>query len=353
MNDTMRAAIFEGDGRLELGRRPRPGIERPDDIILRVEAVGICGSDLHILDVPPTHPAKPGVIFGHEFCGEVVEIGPDVRGLSVGDKVAVDQNPPCGRCDACRTGSPNFCEVVFDNPECDVPGWPHTPGQWWDGGMAEYVRVPSYFAYLVSDGATMEHIVVAEPLGCVLNGVHKAGVNPGETAVVVGGGPIGLLAIMVLRLLGAGDIIVIEPAEERRNVAIELGATTALDPIGIDVVSAVREATGGRGPTLIYEAVGSQLDDAVAMAADEARIVIVGINSAVRTGFAPTDIVTKELSFYGAFLMRNTMREALDLIESGAIPIAKIVSHVLPLEEVHEGIRLARAGEALKVVFTP
>lgn len=353
MNANMRAAVFKGEGVLALERRPRPAIERPDDIVLRVRAVGICGSDLHILDVPPTHPAKPGVIFGHEFCGEVVEVGPDVRDVRVGDRVAIDQNPPCGRCDACRTGSPNFCEVVFDNPECEEPGWPHTPGQWWDGGMAEYVRVPSYFAYRVSPDTPMEHIVVAEPLGCVLNGVHKAGVHPGEAAVVMGGGPIGLLTVMVLRLLGAGTIVVIEPSAERRGVALDLGASAAFDPREVDITSAVRDATGGRGPTLIYEAVGSQLDAAVDMAADEARIVVVGINSAARASFAPTAIVNKELSLHGAFLMRNTMREALDLIESGAIPVGKIVSHVLPLEDVHEGVRLARAGEALKVVFTP
>lgn len=353
MTETMLAAVFKGQGVLELEQRSKPQLERPDDIVLRVRAVGICGSDLHILDVPATHPAKPGVIFGHEFCGEVVEIGPEVRDLAVGDLVAVDQNPPCGRCNSCRTGSPNFCQVVFDNPECDVPGWPHTPGQWWDGGMAAFVRVPSYYAYRVSPTARMEHIVVAEPLGCVLNGVHKAGVNAGETAVVIGGGPIGLLAVMVLKHLGAGEIIVVEPAEERRDMALRLGATASIDPIGIDVVAAVKGAAGNRGPTLIYEAVGSQLDAAVAMAADEARIVIVGINSAVTAGFPPTEIVTKELSIHGAFLMRNTMREALDLIESGAIPVHEIVSHVLPLEQVLEGIRMARSGEALKVVFTP
>ena len=353
MAETMLAAVFKGEGVLELEQRPVPVIERADDIVLRVKAVGICGSDLHILDVPPTHPAKPGVIFGHEFCGEVVAVGSEVRDVAVGDLVAVDQNPPCGRCDACRTGSPNFCEVVFDNPECDVPGWPHTPGQWWDGGMASYVRVPSYFAYRVSSEARMEHIVVAEPLGCVLNGVHKAGVKPGEAAVIIGGGPIGLLTVMVLKHLGAGEIIMVEPSAERREVALRLGATVGIDPLGTDVIAAVTEATSGQGPTLIYEAVGSQLDAAVAMAANEARIVIVGINSAVTAGFSPTDIVTKELSIHGAFLMRNTMREALDLIESGAIPVGEIVSHVLSLEEVHKGIRLARSGEALKVVFTP
>ena len=353
MTDTMLAAVFNGEGRLDLEQRPVPSIQRPDDIVIRVRAVGICGSDLHILDVPATHPAKPGVIFGHEFCGEIVEAGPEVRDISVGDHVAVDQNPPCGRCEACRTGSPNFCEVVFHNPECDLPGWPHTPGQWWDGGMASHVRVPSYFAYRVEPSTPMEHVVVAEPLGCVLNGIRKAGVKAGETAVVIGGGPIGLLAVMVLKHLGAGKVVIVEPSEARRNVALGLGADVGIDPRAGDVVTDVRTATNGRGPTLIYEAVGSQLDAAVAMSANEARIVVVGINSAVRADFSPVDIVTKELSIHGAFLMRNTMREALDLIESGAIPVGEIVSHVLPLEDVHRGMRLARSGEALKVVFTP
>jgi threonine dehydrogenase-like Zn-dependent dehydrogenase len=353
MTETMRSVIFKGQGTLEIEDRAVPQVESPDDIILRVKAVGICGSDLHILDIPPTHPAKPGVIFGHEFCGEVVETGTDVKDLAIGDLVAIDQNPPCGRCASCRTGSPNFCEVVFDNPEADESGWSNTPGQWWDGGMAEYVRVPSYFAYPVGDTVPMEQIVVAEPLGCVLNGVHKAGVEADETVVIMGGGPVGLLATMAVKNLGAGKVIVVEPAGDRRRLAEEVGADVTIDPSAGDVAGLIRRAAGSDGPTLIYEAVGSQLDVAVEVAANEARIVVVGINSSVRASFPVVEIVKKELRIFGAFLMRYTMQEALDLIQSNSIAVSKIVTHVLPLKDVHEGIRLARSGEAVKVVFTP
>lgn len=353
MSETMLAAVFKGNGVLELEQRPVPTPIQPDDIVLRVGAVGICGSDLHILDVPPTHPAKPGVIFGHEFCGEVVAIGEAVRSLTVGDTVAVDQNPPCGRCDTCRTGDPNFCESLYDNPECPIPGWPRTPGQWWDGGMAEYVRVPAHYAYRVDPNIPAEQIVLAEPLGCVLNGLRKSGVHAGETAVVIGGGPIGLLAVAALKNQGAGQVIVIEPAANRAQVSKEVGADLVINPRETDAAQAVREATNGHGPTLILEAVGSQLDLSVQMAANQARIVVLGLNSAVTTGFPAVDVTTKELQILGAFLMRYTMQEALDLIQSQVLPLEPIISHVLPLHDVLEGIDLARSGRGLKVIFKP
>lgn len=353
MTKSMKAVVFKGEGVLELEERPIPQLINDDDVLLRVKAVGICGSDLHILDVPPTHPAKPGVIFGHEFCGEVVEVGSNVKNLSVGDLVAVDQNPPCGRCGPCRTGSPNFCEVVFDNPESEESGWSNTPGQWWDGGMAEYVRVPSYFAYPVGSSTPMEHIVVAEPLGCVLNGVHKAGVKADETVLIIGGGPLGLLTTMVVKHLGAGTVIVIEPSQARRQLAEDIGADITIDPAAGDVVARVRQEAGSQGPSLIYEAVGTELDLAVEVAGNEARIVVVGINSSVNAAFPAVEIVKKELMIVGAFLMRYTMQEALDLIQSGSVPVSEIVTHTLPLEEFDRGIGLARSGEAVKVVFTP
>jgi threonine dehydrogenase-like Zn-dependent dehydrogenase len=353
MTETMLAAVFKGNGLLELEQRPIPSPIQPDDIVLRVRAVGICGSDLHILDVPPTHPAKPGVIFGHEFCGEVVAVGSAVRALAVGDMVAVDQNPPCGRCNTCRTGDPNFCETLYDNPECPVPGWPHTPGQWWDGGMAEFVRVPAHYAYRVDPSIPAEQVVLAEPLGCVLNGLRKSGVRPGENAVVIGGGPIGLLAVAALKNQGAGQVIVIEPAANRSEVAKAVGADLVINPRETNPVAAVREATQGRGATLILEAVGSQLDASVDMAANQARIVVLGLNSAVNTSFPAVDVTTKELQILGAILMRYTMQEALDLIQSQVLPLEPIVSHVLPLHDVLNGIALARSGQGLKVVFDP
>lgn len=353
MTDTMLAAVFNGSAGLTLEQRPIPQVVASDDVIIRVGAVGICGSDLHALHDPPTHPGRPGVIFGHEFCGEVVAVGSEVRDLTVGDSVAVDQNPPCGRCEPCRNGRPNFCEPLFDNPHVDIP-WPNTPGFFWDGGMAEYVKVPSYFVYRVSPDLPKELVVLAEPLGCALNAVNKTGVIGGETAAVIGGGPIGLLSVAVLRYFGAGKIVVIEPSATRGEVALEVGADAVIDPTaGEDLQAAVRNATGGADPSVIIEAVGTQLDTAVAIAADEARIAVLGINSAYRAGFSAMELTVKELRIHGVFLMQYTMRQALDLIATKALPLASIVSHVLPLSEVHTGIELAQRGEGLKIVFTP
>jgi len=352
MSDTMLAAIFQGPGDLELERRPVPQIIAADDVIIRVGAVGICGSDLHALHNPPEHPGHPGVIFGHEFCGEIVAVGPAVKNVAVGDSVAVDQNPPCGRCGPCKDGRPNFCEPLFDNPYLDY-AWPNTPGFFWDGGMAEYVKVPAYFTYKVDPDVPKHLIVLAEPLGCALNAVNKVEPMLGEHAVVIGAGPIGLLCIMALRHAGVGTITVIEPSETRAAVALEVGADAVVNPITQDAAAAVRERTDGKGAAIIIEAVGSQLDAAIELAADEARIAVIGINSAYHASFSPITLTTKELRIVGVFLMRYTMQQALDLIQSNALPLERIVSHVLPLDQVQEGIDLARRGEGLKIVFTP
>ncbi|MET7992856.1 alcohol dehydrogenase catalytic domain-containing protein [Amycolatopsis sp. NPDC005232] len=350
--DTMRAVIFRGEGVLALEQHAVPVITAPDDVIIKVGAVGICGSDLHALHTPPTHPGLPGVIFGHEFCGEIVAAGPQARGLSVGDRVAVDQNPPCGRCGPCRDGNGNFCEPLFDNPHLDIP-WPNTPGFFWDGGMATYVKVPSYFAYRVTADLPYEHVVLAEPLGCVLNGINKAGVMVGDRAVVLGGGPMGLLAVIALKHFGVEQVILVEPAVKRAAVAKQAGADVVLDPTSVDVREEVLAATGGRGATLVFEAVGSQLDTAVDVAADQARIVVMGINNSYRANLSAMTVTIKELRILGAFLMRYTMRESLDLIQSGELPLERVVSHVLPLSDIHKGLSLAQAGEGLKIVFKP
>ncbi|WP_326836410.1 alcohol dehydrogenase catalytic domain-containing protein [Amycolatopsis rhabdoformis] len=349
---TMPAVIFRGEGVLSLEERPVPAITAPDDIVIKVGAVGICGSDLHALHTPPTHPGLPGVIFGHEFCGEIVATGPEARGLAVGDRVAVDQNPPCGRCGPCRDGNGNFCEPLFDNPHLDIP-WPNTPGFFWDGGMAEYVKVPSYFAYRVGADVPWEHLVLAEPLGCVLNGIGKAGVAVGDRAVVLGGGPMGLLTVIALKHFGVEQVILVEPAVKRAEVARQAGADLVINPAAAGVREEVLAATGGRGATVVVEAVGNQLDTAVGVAADRARIVVLGINNSYRANLSAMTVTIKELRILGSFLMRYTMRESLDLIQSGELPLERVVSHVLPLSEVHHGISLARAGEGLKIVFKP
>jgi threonine dehydrogenase-like Zn-dependent dehydrogenase len=352
MTETMPAVIFKGEGKLALEQRPVPTITDPSDVIIKVGAVGICGSDLHALHTPPTHPGVPGVIFGHEFCGDIVEVGAAVAGYAPGDRVAVDQNPPCGRCGPCRDGDGNFCADLYDNPHMDIP-WPKTPGFFWDGGMASYVKVPAHFVYHASADVPYEHIVLAEPLGCVLNGIHKVGIAVGDRAVVIGGGPIGLLGVIALKHFGVEQVIVVEPTAARAEVALKVGADLVIDPRAQDVKEAVLAATGGKGASLIFEAVGSQLDTAVDIAAAQARIVVIGINSSYRSNLSAMTLTVKELKIVGAFLMRYTMREALDLVQSQKLPLEHVVSHVLPLADIDRGIELAHGGEGLKIVFKP
>jgi threonine dehydrogenase-like Zn-dependent dehydrogenase len=348
----MRAAVFKGEGVLELEERPVPSVVDPGDVVLEVGGVGVCGSDLHILDVPPRHAAKPGVIMGHEFAGTVVEVGREVTNVRVGQRVAVDPNPPCGRCENCRRGLPNFCVPLFNNPATD-PGWPYTPGQWWDGAMARYVRVPAYFTYPISDAVPFWQAAVAEPLGCVLNGIEKAKPVVGERAVVFGAGPIGLFFVALLRLAGVSQIVVSEPAEVRRQVAETCGATLATDATGEAFVEAVRSLTSGRGADIVIDAVGHLFPQAIEVAAPAARVILLGVDSSASVTITPLALTSRELRVYGVFLMKNTMSRAVQLLEDGVLPMDRIVTHRLPLSQVHDGIALARAGEAVKVVCHP
>ncbi|OGR24221.1 MAG: hypothetical protein A2139_11060 [Desulfobacca sp. RBG_16_60_12] len=255
MSNTMLAAVFKGEGRLELEQRPVPNIQRDDDVILQVGGVGICGSDLHIIYRPQGHPAKPGVIMGHEFAGRVVAVGKGVEGLNPGDHVAVDPNPGCGKCKMCRRGLPNACIPHFTNPEAPGPGWGLTPGQWWDGGIAEFVRMPAHHLYPIAKHVPMWQVAMFEPIGVAVNGIGKIGFRVGESAVVLGAGPIGLLFVALFKSGGASKIVVSEPTLRRREAALTCGADVVVDPSKEDIEQRVLAETNGEGADVAVEVV--------------------------------------------------------------------------------------------------
>lgn len=347
----MKAQIFKGDGILEMEERPVPKIEKPDDVILRVGGVGICGSDVSILAVPPRHPAKPGVIFGHEFAGIVEEVGSAVTNVKPGDHVCVDQNPGCGVCDMCRKGYFNACRVLFDNPGAPK-GWPRTPGQWWDGAMAPYVKVPSYYLYPVSEDIPMWQAAAFEPLGVVMNGFNKVQPMVGETACVIGGGPIGLFATTLLKMGGASKVIAAETSPERRRMLEDLGADVVVNPLEEDLNQIVLEETDGLGTDIAVEAVGSQLPTAAQVIGFRGRILQIGIPSKVT--WEPVDFASKEGRIHTVWLMgQKAPSDALRLLESGRLPMDKIVTHRFPLEKAREAIDMAAHGKAGKVIVEP
>jgi threonine dehydrogenase-like Zn-dependent dehydrogenase len=344
----MLSAIFEGQGRLTLSDRPRPAITGPTEALIKVEGVGICGTDLHILQVPPVHPAKTGIILGHEFTGRIVELGDDIADFEIGEAVLIDPHPGCGSCIECRRGFPDHCATLI--AASGEPGHPATIGIFSHGAMASHVVVPKQALYKVS-GTVSPHIrALAEPLSCVVNAADKIKVQPGDFVVILGAGPIGLLFTALLRAGGASKIIVSEPSHYRRTAALRCGADAAVEPK--DLAREVAEKMG-EGPDVVIEAVGPLLPLAVELARTGGRILQFGHDESVQPAVPVGDLLKKELIVYGAFIGKNSFEKTARIMESGRLPLEEIISHKLPLRKVHEGIELLRAGKGLKIVLFP
>ena len=337
--DSMIAAVFEGDGRLSITERPAPSRERPDDVLIEVEACGICGTDVHILEVPPGHPATPGVIMGHEFVGIVREAGPEAIGVESGQRVAVAANLSCGSCSSCKRGSPNHCEHFT------------TMGIFRDGGLAAFAVAPASACHKVSRDLPREIAALTEPLSCVVNGVEQARLLPGESVAVIGAGPIGLLFLALFRAAGASSVIVVEPMALRRDAAKRMSADVCIDSSSVDGVTAVREATSGEGADVVVDAVGSQLGAALAAVRVGGRVLLFGMNANSRSEVRQYDITRNELRVFGTYVGTDVFPKAARILESGVVDLSPMISHRVPVEDLPRALDAMRTGEAVKVVI--
>jgi threonine dehydrogenase-like Zn-dependent dehydrogenase len=326
---TMPAAVFAGPGRLEILERPLPRLDGPSDVVLDVEACGICGSDLQILSDPPRHPARAGVVLGHEFVGVVADAGPEA-GLRRGDRVVVAPNVSCGGCGPCRRGRRNHCERFT------------TLGIFVDGGLAPQVRVPAAQCHPVAADLPAHVAALAEPLSTVVHGARQAAVFPGETAAVIGAGPIGLMFVALLRLAGA-RVVAVEPARERAALAERLGASAVVAPgEPLDEPADV-----------VVDAVGSQLPAALDLVAGGGRILLFGVNTEARAEIAQERITRGELTLIGSFVGQDVFPDAIRLLEQGRLDLEPLVTHRIGLEELPAAVAELRAGRAVKVEVEP
>jgi threonine dehydrogenase-like Zn-dependent dehydrogenase len=333
------AAVFEGEGRLAIREMPEPRVTHEDDVLLRVHAVGICGSDLHILQVPPGHPATPGTILGHEYTAEVEEVGPAVTSLQPGDRVVIDPNLTCGLCAYCRMGSPNVCTNMT------------TLGVFIHGGMARFNVAPARALHKISPGVPPEEATLAEPLSCVINGVRKLNPQVGESALVLGAGPIGLLFIALLKTAGVRPVLVAEVAPYRAEFARSLGADGVIDPRAVDLAADVQRRTG-IGVDMVVDAVGSLAVPALLAARRAGRVLLFGINSEAEAVMRQYEVTRYEKRILGSFVAFHTFPAAIRILEHRLIPAARFVTHRVGLREVHDGLDLLRRGAAVKVVIT-
>lgn len=339
----MKALVYEAPYVLNLREREVPEPEA-EEVLLKVGAVGICGSEVEGFMGRMPKRRIPPLVMGHEFAGEVVQLGPGVAEQFLGQRVLVNPLMPCQQCELCRAGRSNIC------PNRRLIGM-HRPG-----AMAEFVTVPQRCLLPLPDPVTYPAAVVTEPLANAVHLLKHWSRQVHEAVVVIGTGAIGLSILMVLRLAGAGRIINLETNPGRLRMAQELGADLALNPRDTDVLEAVQTATQGRGADLVVDAVGSRLtrNQALHLARPGGQVIYIGLNDN-QCELESYEIVLRELRVQGTYgYDAADFQRALDLVAAGRINTERWV-HTLPLEAGPQAFADLASGqdERIKVILEP
>jgi L-iditol 2-dehydrogenase len=345
----MQAAVFTGLNEMSVQRVPKP-VCGDGEILMRVRACAVCGSDIRIFRSGNSRVTPPQTL-GHEFSGEIVETGKGVTKLSAGDRVALGADVPCGECYFCKAGIGNNCQINY------------AMGYQFPGGFAEYVllnkTVVSYGPVSrLPDNVSFEEGALAEPLACVLNALSLAPVHLSDVVVLIGAGPIGLMLCEVARLQGAGKIILINRSKPRLETAEKLGiADVYICGAEEDAVARVLRETANLGADVIFTANPSPeaQSDAIKMAKNRARVNFFGgLPKGTLVTLDTNAIHYKELLITGAHgSMPHQHEQAVSLIASGRIDIKKFITHEFPLPRILDAFKAAEGHSGLRVVVKP
>jgi len=325
---------------------PEPG---PEEVLLRVRACGICGSDIHGWD-GSTGRRRPALIMGHEAAGEIAALGSRVEGWRVGERVTFDSTISCGVCAYCREGRLNLCENRRVLGVAPVEYRQH-------GAFAEYVALPTHILYRLPPALSFEQAAMVEPVSIAIHAVQRVKIVPSATAVVIGSGMIGLFVVQALRWAGVQRIIAVDLEPKRLALARELGATDTRQSDQCDVPAEVARLTGGLGADLAFEVVGvgPTLHLALASLRRGGSAVLVG-NLAQKVDFPLQAVVTRELTIYGTCSSAGEYPLCLDLISRGVIRVEPMITAVAPLSEGAAWFsRLSAKGgsQYMKVILQP
>jgi 2-desacetyl-2-hydroxyethyl bacteriochlorophyllide A dehydrogenase len=337
----MRAAVFAGIGTVDIVDRPEPEPVRPDDVVIEIAANGICGSDLRGLADPPEMTYIEDVVIGHEFTGRVTGVGNEVTTVREGSPVVIAPSINCQRCWFCRAGHLNLCD-----------DFTHI-GVMRDGGAAGASVVPERMVFELPEHLDLELATLTEPLACVLNGTQQAAVKPGDSALVLGGGPVGALYAMLFKAAGANPVIVSEPSAHRRELALTLGADLVIDPTSADLDGLVAESTEDRGAEVAVDAVGHLLADAVRLTRKGGKVLVFGLNDRMRADLSISDIVSREVQIRGVYIANGTFPRAIRLLQQNTLGFEHLLTHRMDLEQFMDAIAVSRSGEAMKALVIP
>lgn len=339
----MRASLFLGPGEFETETIEDPAL-LPDEIRVRNLAAGVCGTDISIFQGGKgSADVTPPIVLGHEYAGEVVEIGSAVTSVKVGDKVAIDPNIYCQKCYYCRSGKKQHCENLT------------AIGVNRHGGFAEYSVVPEKQAFRLADHVDSEVGAMAEPLACCIHGVDLAQIESGSSVCVIGGGAIGQLMVQLAKLAGAATIILSEPVALRREIGLANGANFAINPFEEEPGQAVRRIVS-RGADVVIECVGhpAATRQAFEVAGKGANIVLFSVPKPGVT--FPLDlfsVFSKELKIAGSFINPDTQQRAVSLINENRLNISPLITHRYGLDGVQDAVLKQMEDDSIKVIVKP
>jgi len=316
--------------RLIDGPVPDPG---PGEVQVHVDHIGICGSDLHAYSEGQVGgtPLNFPIVLGHEPAGTVVRAGAGVSGWERGDRAALEPAIYCYHCEFCRTGHHNVCDNIKFLSAAGEPGF-----------FREYVNLPVACLLPIPAELSTVNATIVEPLAVIVNSLKFAAVRPGDTAMVLGAGPIGLLTVICLKIAGARRVWAIEPVAARRELAVRSGADAAIDPVAADPVAEIKRETGGRGVDVAIDCAGcgDTINQAIRTVRKAGRVVLTAIPSSAVVPIAVTPMRNKEVTFYNVRRSNQDSETALTLLLEHLPRFAALVTHTRPLEKIGEAFAI-------------
>lgn len=330
MEGKMKVAVMEGIGKIGFTERDIP-VPKDDEVLVKLEYVGICGSDLHYYESGAIgdYVVKPPFVLGHEPGGVVVEVGKNVSHLKVGDRVALEPGKTCGHCEFCKEGKYNLCPdvIFFATPPVD-------------GVFQEYVAHEADLCFKLPDNVSTLEGALIEPLAVGFHAAIQGDAHLGQKAVVMGSGCIGLVSMMALKARGVSEVYVVDIMEKRLDKAMELGADGVINGAKEDAVSKVMELTGGKGADLVIETAGTEITtrQAISLTKKGSTIVLVGYSKSGEMTLPMSLALDKELTFKTVFRYRNIYPMAIDAVAKGKVNLKGIVTDIFTLDQAQEAM---------------
>lgn len=346
----MRAAVTRAWNDIQLEQVPVPELE-PGEVLVRVGACGICGTDLKIVSGVYKGSWPPALPFiqGHEWGGTVAALGQGVTGLQVGDRVAAENHKGCGSCPMCRQGRYNLCEVARTKGKAYKLYGHSAPG-----AFAEYAARPAALLHKIPDNVSFEESTIINQGALGLHAIRRCRIDPGDTVAVIGPGLVGMITLQLAKAVGATGVIVVGRGP-RLDLARELGADEVVDYTASDTVEAIRALTGGRGVDCAFECAGTPaaVVAAVNCVRRGGRVALVGLTGGKAIELNTDRIALDEIDLFGVRSSPNAYPELIKLIAAGKINVRKLVSRTYPLEQINEAFEAFRnrEGGAIRMVI--